>query len=471
MTTVQSSEAGGGAPAGGSGGGVGEATVAREGELPVSGEDLTVAQAFKLAFTVQQKGYLESADEIYRRVLAVEPDHLDALHFMALGRYRMGRQAEALAMLQQVVARDPSNIHARTNLGNMLTETDRLQEAREAFEQVLAQSPTAAAAHANLGVVLVKQDELVAAEAAFRRAIELDPGHGSAIHNLASLLWDLDRIGEALTFYQQSLVLMPYDGESYRRVGASLAALGRNDEAIAVYDRWVALEPDNELARHMIAAASGRDVPSRASDKFVAGTFDMFAQTFDKVLKRLCYQAPSLVASAIGAALGPAAPTRDVLDAGAGTGLCGESLRTYARKLVGIDLSARMLDKARDRAVYDDLVVAELTTYMREHRGEFDLIASADTLCYFGELNEAIAAAASSLRPGGHLVFTVEHADPALGVDHQLNPHGRYSHAEGYVRRVLAAAGLEVVKLDRASLRLESLRPVDGLVVTAQRPR
>lgn len=461
MTRAQSSEVGG----------VEKGTGASAGQLPASGENLTVAQAFKLAFDVQQKGYLESADEIYRRVLAVEPDHLDALHFMALGRYRMGRQTEALEMVQQVLARDPNNIHARTNLGNMLTENDRLQEAREAYEQVLAQNPTAAAGYANLGVVLVKQGDLVAAEAAFRRALELDPRHGSAIHNLASLLWDLDRIGEALTFYQQSLVLMPYDGESYRRVGASLAALGRNEEAITVYDRWVELEPDNELARHMIAATSGRDVPRRASDKFVAGTFDMFAQTFDKVLKRLCYQAPSLVASAIAAALGPAEPTRDVLDAGAGTGLCGESLRAYARKLVGIDLSARMLEKAKDRAVYDELVVAELTAYLREHQGEFDLIASADTLCYFGELDEVIAAAASALRPGGSLVFTVEHAPPALGVDHQLNPHGRYSHAEGYVRRVLAAERLDVMKLDRASLRLESLHPVDGLVITAQRSR
>jgi predicted TPR repeat methyltransferase len=471
MTTLESSEAAGEGPAAGVASGAGEGTVASGGDLPTSGENLTVAQAFKLAFTVQQKGYLESADEIYRRVLAAEPDHLDALHFMALGRYRMGRQAEALEMLQQVLARDPSNIHARTNLGNMLTESDRLPEAREAYEQVLAQHPTAAAGHANLGVVLEKQGDVVAAEAAFRRALELDPKHASALHNLASLLWDLDRLGEALTLYQQSLVLMPYDGESYRRVGASLAALGRNDEAIAVYERWVTLEPDNELARHMIAAASGRDVPSRASDKFVAGTFDMFANTFDKVLKRLCYQAPSLVASATAAALGPAAQTLDVLDAGAGTGLCGESLRAYARKLVGIDLSAGMLEKAKQRAVYDELVVAELTAYMREHRGEFDLIASADTLCYFGELDEVMAAAAAALRPGGHLVFTVEHAPPALGLDHQLNPHGRYSHAEGYVRRVLSAAGLEVVKLDRASLRLESLHPVDGLVVTAQRSR
>src|SRR4051812_14033502 len=108
MTTVQSSEGSGAAAGGGD-----EAVLAPGADLPASGENLTVEQAFKLAFSVQQKGYLESADEIYRRVLAVQPDHLDALHFMALGRYRMGRQAEGLEMLQQVLARDPNNIHAR----------------------------------------------------------------------------------------------------------------------------------------------------------------------------------------------------------------------------------------------------------------------------------------------------------------------------------------------------------------------
>ena len=449
--------------------------------LPESGEDLTVQQAFELAVEVQKRGYLQNADQIYIRVIEAAPDHLDAMHFMGLGRYRMGRRADGIELVSHVVARDPTNIHACNNLANMLTEAGRLEEARRLYEKVIAQSPEFPAAHANLGAVLRKQLDLEGAEAAFRRSLELDPDHAPALHNLGSLLWDLDRIEEALGFYQRALVLMPFDAESYKRIGASLAVLGRVEEALAVYERWAQLEPNNELPRHMIAACNQQEVPARASDAFVKDTFDRFAESFDTVLGRLFYRAPQLVASAVEAVLGPPSgseATRDVLDAGAGTGLCGPSLRPYARRLVGMDLSAKMLAKAEARGVYDELATAELTEYMRAHPGAFDVVVSADTLCYFGVLDDAFAAAAAALRPGGHLVFTVERIPPdeagesgesgKQGAQHRLNPHGRYSHAEDYVRRALARAGFGVVKIDRATLRLENRTPVDGMVVTAR---
>jgi predicted TPR repeat methyltransferase len=79
------------------------------------------------------------------------------------------------------------------------------------------------------------------------------------------------------------------------------------------------------------------------------------------------------------------------------------------------------------------------------------------------------AAAATALRPGGHLVFTVERVEPEVGVDHQIRPHGRYSHAEAYVRRALGAAGMTPVAIEPAYLRIEGSLPVAGLVVTARR--
>jgi predicted TPR repeat methyltransferase len=200
--------------------------------------------------------------------------------------------------------------------------------------------------------------------------------------------------------------LLPYDGESYRRVGATLYALGRTEEAAAIYERWVAEEPENAVAQHMLAAASGKGVPARASDAFVQNTFDAFAASFDRVLGRLEYRAPAIVAEAVARLVGPPAATLEVLDAGAGTGLCGPLLRPYARRLVAIDLSPGMLEQARGRQlrtgkVYDDLETAELTAYMHAHAGAFDLIVSADTLVYFGDLGPAAAAAATALRPGG----------------------------------------------------------------------
>ena len=127
-------------------------------------------------------------------------------------------------------------------------------------------------------------------------------------------------------------------------------------------------EPDNPIARHMLAACSGRDVPPRASDAFIETTFDSFAASFDSKLAKLQYRAPALVAEMLAESGAEASRSLDVLDAGCGTGLCGPLIAPYARRLVGVDLSESMLAQARAREVYDELVKRELTAYLRDSR-------------------------------------------------------------------------------------------------------
>ena len=98
-------------------------------------------------------------------------------------------------------------------------------------------------------------------------------------------------------------------------------------------------------------------------------------------------------------------------------------------------------------------------------------MVSADTLVYFGDLAPVMAAALRGLRPGGHLVFTLERASEAEAPQgFRINPHGRYSHTEAYVHRVLSAARLEPRRLTHVHLRLELKKPVEGLLVVAARP-
>jgi len=156
-----------------------------------------------------------------------------------------------------------------------------------------------------------------------------------------------------------------------------------------------------------------------------------------------------------------------VLDAGCGTGLCGVLIAPFARRLVGVDLSEGMLAHAQEKNVYHTLMKAELTEYLRDNSEAFDLIVSADTLVYFGDLEGTIAACAGALRPNGILVFTLEHAvGGSAGVDYRLELHGRYSHARAYVEQVLARSGLHA-KVIQAELRTEAGAPVPGLVIRA----
>jgi predicted TPR repeat methyltransferase len=229
--------------------------------------------------------------------------------------------------------------------------------------------------------------------------------------------------------------------------------------------------PDDPQAIHTLAACSGCEVPPRASDAYVQQVFDSFAESFEAKLARLQYRAPELIAASLAAAGLECRRGLDVLDLGCGTGLCGPLLAPLASRLVGVDLSTGMLQHAAAKHVYDELVHAELTAWLRQFHSAWDVILSADALVYFGALDAVVGAAATALRPGGVFVFTVEHAvDAASTSTYAIQPHGRYAHCVDYVERLLTAAGLEPV-IERAELRKESGLPVAGLVVRATRRR
>jgi predicted TPR repeat methyltransferase len=158
-----------------------------------------------------------------------------------------------------------------------------------------------------------------------------------------------------------------------------------------------------------------------------------------------------------------------ILDAGCGTGLCGPKLRPYACRLSGVDLSPGMLEKARARDCYDELVCAELTAFLHNPPGTYDVIACVDTLCYFGDLGAVLQHAAGALRRDGRLIFTVESSDDDDAADFQLEYSGRYSHREDYLHRALEAAGFAVDSMQPAHLRLEGGHPVQGRVVSVRK--
>jgi predicted TPR repeat methyltransferase len=142
----------------------------------------------------------------------------------------------------------------------------------------------------------------------------------------------------------------------------------------------------------MLAACSGEGVPERADDAFIVETFDRFADSFEEQLQqRLAYKAPQLVTDALGRHRHRPGSS----DAGCGTGLCGPLVKPHAARLTGVDLSVGMLQKAEGKGCYDHLYRIELGAFlaMPDEAAAWDVILSADTLCYFGPL-EAVAAGA-----------------------------------------------------------------------------
>jgi predicted TPR repeat methyltransferase len=427
--------------------------------------------SIRLAIKKHQEGQIEEATAIYKKILAQSPDHVDALHFLGVAEHQLGNSEKAQEYINRALELMPDHPDARNNRGNILKKLGRLDEAEADYRRALELRPTDPNTLSNLGTILRARGDLEGAEATFRKVLAYKPDHAPAWQNLGNTLRGLGRLNEALDAHREAMRLAPQSADSYRLLGALLNAVDRTDEAKEVYHRWLALFPNDPRAQHFGAASTGESIPARASDDCIRAEFDEFAHVFDTTLARLEYRAPGLVNEEVTRIYGAPEQRLAVLDAGCGTGLCGPLLRPRASFLAGVDLSSAMVDLARKRAVYDALVVAELSAYLRQHERTSDLIVSADTLVYFGDLSEVTQAAAKSLRPGGAFVFTVERvaeADAPTGF--RLNLHGRYSHTNSYLLRVLGNAGFAEPAIREVNLRKEAEQWVSGWLVSARVP-
>lgn len=430
---------------------------------------LSIDDAMQLARDLHLAGHQHDAYKLYLRVLEASPDHPDALHFMGILAHNRGCEEDAIRLMSRSVALVPEHAGFRSNLGNLLLDNERFEEAEQEYRQALALDPDRPDALNNYAILCKGLGRHEEAERSLLRALELAPDFTEARTNLAGLYFHLGRHNEALAQLNEARARAPHDVRTLEVRGAVYCRLGLLDDAAQTYREWLAREPDNPKAQHHLAACTGEAVPARASDAYVQCVFDRFAVSFDAKLAALGYSAPSLVAEAIGDCLGTAATGLEVLDAGCGTGLCAPLLKAFARRLTGVDLSRGMLDKARGRGLYDRLHQMELTSYLRDNPGHYDLIASADTLVYFGALDEAMRAAAQALRPGGHLCFTAEALPDDAADGYRLQHHGRYAHTRAYLEATLQQANLAVLRLDQAVLRSEAGEPVSGWLVLARK--
>ncbi len=427
-------------------------------------------EALDAATRLHRAGQLAEAEQAYRRVLEVAPDTTQAVYLLGVVTRQLGRPDEAMGLFRRAVSRQPDLAAALAELAKLYQEQGRLEDSVEALRRLIALRPDMGNLYNNLGVVLRRLGKPEEARVAYQRAIALGSNCAETHYNLGCVLRELERHREATVAYRQAIALQPEMADASRCLASVLRSSGDLETAGQVLEEWLHHDPDNPVARHMVSAFSGKETPVRASDDYIRSVFDEFAATYDEALGQLGYQGPQLIASAVSAQFGGAPHQLIVLDAGCGTGLCGPALRPFSRQLIGVDLSKRMAERARKLDVYDDVVVAELTEYLKGQRNRFDLIVAADTFNYFGALDELLTNAADALNKAGVLIFTLEHYDASAAVaDYHLNPHGRYSHTEDYIKRCTTRCNLTIYLTESVTLRIERGQPVVGWLVRTQK--
>jgi predicted TPR repeat methyltransferase len=270
------------------------------------------------------------------------------------------------------------------------------------------------------------------------------------------------KFDDAIASMRRAIQCAPKYVPAYESLASLLYRYEMHSEAAATYRAWWEFDSDLPVVLHMYAATNGELTPARAEDGYVA-------IHFDSSVAALGNRAPPLLVGALAEHIAMHSRNYALLDAGRGTGLCGIFVRSSARRLTGVDLSTGMIGKARQRQVYDELVVQELVAHMQLQAQYYEFVLSADTLCYFGDLMPSLAAMSVCMLPQGVIAFTLE----AAGETHAqspfvFNPSGRYAHALSYLETSLIALGFQPLTLDRVVLRKERGVDVIGHLYVAR---
>jgi predicted TPR repeat methyltransferase len=425
---------------------------------------------FQAVMQLMQAGRFADAAAQCQAFLRQHPQHPGALCMAGICLAELGQPDKAIMALELATMLAPDFADAHKNLGLLYMKAGRLEEAEQRFRQVIASTPPAAGSYAQLGMVLAQAGRNDEAIEAFQVAIRFDQTEPAFHKMLGDTLHSAGRLEDAYVHHDHAIKLWraPPDATFFEHMWRSYTARGLGSSALDLLTKWLQHDPANPVALHCLAASGGASAPTRASDGYVQGTFDAFAASYDEQLAALENRGPELIAQAV-KELG--SPVASVLDAGCGTGLCGHALRPLATRLVGIDLSGKMLEKARARGIYDTLSEAELCSYLENQTAAFDWIVSGDTFCYFGDLRALTNAARKALRAKGYLIFTAEDASNRGSVDSfELLPQGRYCHGEAYIDRTLREAGFTQITIKHDSLRKEGKDWVPCMVVRCQAP-
>jgi len=344
------------------------------------------------------------------------------------------------------------------------------------YRQAIAAFPNFAGAHSALGDTLREQGKHDEAIICYRRALEFDAELVDAHYGLGVILLENKAdLQNAAACFETTLRLKPDFIRANTALGFTFMQSGRTAEAIACFQKTIRFEPDNGMALHMIASLTGSNPPHPPS-QYVEKLFDGFANTFDAHLRSLQYETPNDLVTLLLQRAAPGQRKWNILDLGCGTGLVGLAVAPYANQLVGVDLSAKMLEKARVRNLYHRLEHLDLTSMMaNEISSSYDLVISADTFIYVGKLDDVVREVKRLLRPGGFFAFSVEALEASLTVaarqgvklEYQLqkNPSCRYAHSSEYISRLAFDNNLKLCALKTAHVRKSQGTSIHGYLV------
>ncbi len=215
-------------------------------------EKLPLSELLSTAFMVQQSGKPIKASNLFRKMLKIDPQNVDALHGLGLCYAQRQQYDKAIKWIRKAIKIAPNVAGFHNNLGNAYKKIGQIDLALQHYREALRLKTPYPDAHNNLGALLFKMGKIKEATQELERAVQSDPEKINAHYNLASCYAKQDRFQDALTHYLIVLKKRSDHLGALHNAGILLTELKRYDEAKGFLSQAISRDPDNiDLLFHL----------------------------------------------------------------------------------------------------------------------------------------------------------------------------------------------------------------------------
>jgi predicted TPR repeat methyltransferase len=480
-----------------------------------------ISAIYNIGVALQLIDRYEEAISYYNMALNLDPNHLNSLYNRGHAYQDLSRLDVAMDSYKQVLQLDPQQIKAHLNLCNILfatifsptavgrslssasffedTESERMID--DPIEQCYLDVLSINLFYVRGLINLASYHHSRSYESVLSPSSLFDYLHLHISKKLSACVNCQVYLYQLLKPSSDNVPAAPNLSEDHIRIIIDFIVnlpdgmLSDHHIASIYYHIALYLEPENSLAAHGIRSlSSSSSVDGQASNhqevdsNYIQQLFDSYAFNFDQALvNSLNYTSHMQVADVVLDYLSHH-DSSIILDLGAGTGLFCEALRdkylkvgisrSFPWNITAVDISSKMLQKARRRDCYSEIVVVDIVEYLdrllsMDNTGLYHVITAADVFVYFGSLEKVLQSIFNLLTDDGILVFTVEEMliddnrmseDYAVG--YALMTTGRYVHSKGYLLRLSSKIGYESIDCQQTILRYNQGKPVHGLILS-----
>ena len=207
-------------------------------------EKLEIANLLEKGSKHHQQGNFSDAQALYEQILAIYPDHFDALQLLGVLFAQIKKYSQAVEFLSKALEIKPDHVKSHSNLGIALKELKRFDEALASYNQAIKIEPDYVDAHCNRGNILQELKRYDEALASFNQAIAINADYPEIHFNRGNILQELKRFDEALASFNQAIKIKPDYAEAYYNRGTVFQELNYLDEALASFNQAIKIKPD-----------------------------------------------------------------------------------------------------------------------------------------------------------------------------------------------------------------------------------